>query len=50
MDRLETLASFRVKEREQIRAVLAPAKQARLDAILAHLDERRGHLGRLLDH
>jgi hypothetical protein len=44
------LAAMRAKEREEIRAVLAPDRQARLDKILDHLDERRRRVGRLLDH
>ena len=44
------LTALRATEREEIRALLKPDQQARLDGILQHLDERRGRVGRLLDH
>ncbi len=44
------LARLRAREREEIRALLTPSQQGRLDTVLARLDERRRRVGRLLDH
>jgi hypothetical protein len=44
------LTQLRAKEREEIRGVLTPDQQQRLDKVLDRLDERRGRMRRLLDH